>query len=137
MNSKKVNTKKLYKNILIYDISYKTLIGTKPLCILFDKVDRSIRDYDGTKYLVLFGLEKYNAIYGRIRYLVGLKRGITHVFSCKYAKIKVDSDNDLPLEEILTLHNVIILLYYYNTFLEKCSYQVAKIQLQQIFLIVQ
>ena len=136
MNSKKVNTRKLYKNILIYDIFYKTLIGTKPLCILFDKVDRSIRDYDGTKYLVLFDLEKYNAIYGRIRHLVGLKRGITHVFSYKYAKIKVDSDNDLPLEEILTLHNVIILLYYYNTFLEKCSYQVAKIQLQQIFLIV-
>ena len=30
---------KLYGNILIYDISYKTLIGAKPLSIRFDKVD--------------------------------------------------------------------------------------------------
>ena len=34
---------------------------------MFDKVDGFIRDYDGTKYLVLFGLEKYNAIHDSIR----------------------------------------------------------------------
>ena len=28
-----------YKNILVYDISYKTLVGAKPLEIIFDKVD--------------------------------------------------------------------------------------------------
>ena len=28
-----------YENILVYDISYKTLIGAKPLQIIFDKVD--------------------------------------------------------------------------------------------------
>ena len=28
---------KSYENILGYDISYKTLIGAKPLCIRFDK----------------------------------------------------------------------------------------------------
>ena len=33
---------------------------------MFNKVDRFIRDYDGTKYLVSFSLEKYNAIYDRI-----------------------------------------------------------------------
>ena len=27
---------------------------------MFDKVDGCIRDDDGSKYLVLFGLEKYN-----------------------------------------------------------------------------
>ena len=47
------------------------------------------------EYLVLFGLEKY-AIYDRIRYLIELKSGITYVFSCNYAKTKIDSD-DLPL----------------------------------------
>ena len=31
--------KKSYKNILVYDISYKTLIGAKPLCIKFDKIN--------------------------------------------------------------------------------------------------
>ena len=33
---------KSQKNILIYDISYKTLIGSKPLRIRFNKIDRFI-----------------------------------------------------------------------------------------------
>ena len=33
-----------YENILTYDVSYKTLIGAKPLCIMFYKVDGFIRD---------------------------------------------------------------------------------------------
>ena len=51
-----------YKNILDYNISYKILIGAKPFHIRFDKVDEFTRVYDGTRYLVLFGGEKYNFI---------------------------------------------------------------------------
>ena len=40
----------------------KTLIGAKPLCIRFDKINGFISVYDGTKYLVLFGVEKYDLI---------------------------------------------------------------------------
>ena len=40
--------KKSYENILVYDISYKTLIGPKPLRIRFDQVDGLIRVTDGT-----------------------------------------------------------------------------------------
>ena len=58
---------KSHKNILIYDISYKTLIGQKKR---FGKIDGFIRIYDGSRYLVLFGPEQYDAIYNRIRYLV-------------------------------------------------------------------
>ena len=54
---------KLHGNILIYDISYKTLIGAKLLRIRFDKINRYIRIYDGTRYLTLFGSENYDAIY--------------------------------------------------------------------------
>ena len=50
---------KPYKNILIRDASYRTLISAKPSRIIFDKVDEFIKDYDGTKYLVLFGFEKW------------------------------------------------------------------------------
>ena len=31
---------KFHENILSYSISYKTLIGPKPLCIRLDKIDR-------------------------------------------------------------------------------------------------
>ena len=71
------------------------LICPKPLCIMFDKVDGFVVDYDGTKYLVLFGLETYDAIYDRIKYL----NNITFGFSYDYAKIKIHSDDDLPLEK--------------------------------------
>ena len=73
--------KKSYKNILIYDVSYKSLIGAKSLRIMFAKVDGLIRDYDGTKYLILFGLEKYDRNYDRIIYFLRLKSGITYVYS--------------------------------------------------------
>ena len=45
------------KNILMYDISYKTLIGLNPLHIRFDKINGFIKIYDGTRYLTLFGSE--------------------------------------------------------------------------------
>ena len=43
------------KNILVYSISCKTLIDSKPLRFRFDKIDGTIRIYDRTRYLTLFG----------------------------------------------------------------------------------
>ena len=55
--------KKSYEKILINNnSSKKILIGAKPLSIRFDKVDGFIRVYDGTRYLVLFGPQKYDTI---------------------------------------------------------------------------
>ena len=103
-------------------------MGAKPFRIRFDKVDGFIRVYDGTRYSVLFGDEKYDFISTRIRYLIGVKSGIAYVISHNSAKIRVDSYDSLPLEKSLTFHNVIILIksvfnkdtnrYYYNMFLE-------------------
>ena len=71
-----------------------------------------------------------------ISYLVSQKSGITFVFCHKYAKIKIESYDSLPLEKTLTLHNVIILIksvfnkdrnhHYSNIFLEKCLCQLDK-----------
>ena len=59
------------------------------------------------------------------------------LFSQKYARIKIDSCDSMPLKKTLTSHNVIILMsvfdknqnhyyYYQNVFLGKCSHQLAK-----------
>ena len=127
---------KSYKNVLIYNILYKTLIGAKPLRIRFDKVNGFIRIYDGTRHSVLFGSERIDAIYGMIRYLIGQKSSITYVIFYNYARIKIYSFDSLPLEKTLTLYNVIILTksvfnknqndYYYNISLEKFLYKLAK-----------
>ena len=110
---------------------YKLLIDSKPLRIRFDKTDGFIRAYDETRYLVLFGSEKYRSIYNRIRYLKSVKSGIINIISHNYAKIKVDSYDSLPLGKTMTFHDFIILIksvfnkdknnYYYNIFLEKGS----------------
>ena len=123
------------KIILIYAISYKTLIEAKPLRIRFDKINGFIRIYDGTRYQVLFRSEKYDVIYSRIRYLVSLEGSITNVFSQYYAKIKVDYYDSLPVEKKLIFHVIILIKsvlnkdknhYYYNIFFKKCSHQLAK-----------
>ena len=62
-----------------------------------------------------------------MRYRVGVKSGITYVISHNYGKIKVDSDNFLPLLKTMAFHDIIILTKsafnkdknncYYNIFL--------------------
>ena len=110
----------------MYDISYKTLIGSKSLHIRFDRKDGFIRIYDWTRSLTLIHSEKHYAIYDRTRYLTSLLRSITYIFSDYFAKIKVDFYDSLSIEKILTLPNVIISIksvlnkeknhYYYNFF---------------------
>ena len=39
-----------------------------------------------------------------------VKSGITCVFSHNYPRVKVNSNDSLPLENTLTFHNVIILV---------------------------
>ena len=94
--------------------------------IRFYSIDEFIRIYDGTRYLALFGSEKYDVIYDRISYLISYKSDITYIFSYYFAKIKVDSYDPSPREKILTLHNVIMHIesvlnkdknhYYYKIF---------------------
>ena len=57
----------------------KLLIGTKSFRTRFDKKDGVFSVSNGTKYLVLFGPEKYDAIRNRSRYLTSQRSGITYV----------------------------------------------------------
>ena len=118
---------------MIDDISYKTLMGTKPVHIRFDKIDGFIKVYDGTSYLVLFSSERYNPIYKIIRYLDSEESSITYSISHNFAGIRIDSYNYLPIEKTLTFHNIVILIksvankkknnYDYDIFLEKVLYE--------------
>ena len=111
---------------MVYDILYKTLIDSKPLWIRFSKLDGFIRIYDWTRYLTLFGSEKYDAIYDRIRYLIRLKSSHTYIFYHYFAKMTVNFYGSLPIEKQLTFDNVVTHIksvlnkdknhYYYKTF---------------------
>ena len=75
------------------------MIGAKPLRIRFDTIYRFVRVYNKTKNLDLFRGEKYDFIYNRMKYYIGLKSGIRLVISHNYIKIKVDSFHSLLLEK--------------------------------------
>ena len=54
-----------------------------------------------------------------------LKRNISDVYSHKYTKIKMNSDDDLPLEKPLNMHNVVILIkFVFNKNYNRNYYQV-------------
>ena len=57
---------KSYENILVYDISYRTLIDAKPLCIRFDKVDGFIRVMIGITILY------YSTLKNMMPFTIGL-----------------------------------------------------------------
>ena len=104
---------KSYEDILVFKISYKSLIAAEPSCIRFDKTDRFIRVYEGTRYLVLFGSEKYS-IYSRFRYLKSVNSGITYEIFHNYAKIIVDSSDSLPLEKTIAFHVITFVKSVWN-----------------------
>ena len=117
---------KLYENILVYGISYKTSTDPKPLRIRFDKIDGFIVVLDSKiKHLILFDYALFNKIVKNC--------GITNSINHNFGKIRIDPYNSLPIKKILTFHNVIILIksvvnknrnkYYYNIFQEKGSYK--------------
>ena len=58
---------KKYENILNYDISYKTFMGSKRLRIRLDEIQGFIKICDGIRYLVLFGHVWYDKICDRIK----------------------------------------------------------------------
>ena len=97
---------RFYENILIYDIPYKTLMGVKTLHICFEKIYGFIKIYDGITYLVLFASERYNAIYDRINYLIIEKSDIAYSINYNFARIRIGSDNSLPIEKTFTFHHV-------------------------------
>ena len=105
---------KSYENILYYDVVYQTPYGANPLYIIFDKVYGYIRKYDKTRYLALFCFnEKYEIIFDRINYLIIFKSDISDVNFHKYREIKINGDDNLPSENTLATHNVVILLKFF------------------------
>ena len=72
----------------------------------------------------------------RLNILLSGKSSITVSFTLTFPRIRIDSYNSLPIEKILTFHNVIIYIksvvnknknyYYYNIFLEKGLYKDAQ-----------
>ena len=78
----------------------------KSFRIRFDNVKVFIRVYNGTRYLILYGPGKKDAIYKKNNYLISQKKGVKCAFYFNCARIKIALCDSLPIERILTLFNV-------------------------------
>ena len=106
---------------------------TRPFRIWFDKIHGFIKIYDVARYLVILGPSWFDEICNSIKYVINEEKGITDSVNYNLAIIRLDSYSSLPIEKILTFHNVIILIksvvnknkseHYYSMFLEKGSFK--------------
>lgn len=101
----------LYKDLSISYVKHKIPYSTKDLCIIFRKINACITNYDGSKCLTLLPtnekekviLKKYNKMLNKIKYLIKEKEMTQMIMTINTKKLKITSDDDLPLEKILEM----------------------------------
>ena len=76
---------------------------------------------------------KFDKICDIIKYLISENNGIIDSINHNFGKIRIDSCNSLTIENVVTFHNVVILIksvvnknknnYFFDIFLEKGLYK--------------
>ena len=140
--------KKSYKNIDIYYIGYITLKDSdyvkinslNSLYLIISEVNGYIKEKNGSKYSVFNSanennevLKKYNELWDRIKNEIEtINIGKTSEYDKDFIKIKFYSDENLPLNKTLKLHNVTIVIgsvfkelgkFYPQVYLDECLYK--------------
>ena len=136
--------KKSDKNIGIYYIGYITMKdidhikinSVNPLYLIIGEVDGYIEENNGNKYLTFASTDKnkkYTKLWDEIKYhFQTIHAGKSGEYEKDYMKIKFNSNDDLPLNKILKLHNLTIIVrsvfeedgkYYPKVFLDECLYE--------------
>ena len=134
--------KKLYKDIDIYYIGYITVknIGdcenihsVNPLYLIIYSATWYFKETYGEKYLILDSTEKYEEVFSEIKKEIETINGGKELFYEKnYARIGVNTDNDVPLNKPLKFPTLTIIIrcifqegekLYPQIYLDECLYQ--------------
>ena len=119
--------KKSYKNIDIYYIGYITIkkiddyesiYSVNPLYLRIDHASGYIEEKNGNKYLIFDSvdenkevLKKYADVWDGIKNKIKAINGDKeNDYGKDYMKIKFNSDDDLPLNKLLTFHLMAIII---------------------------
>ena len=115
--------KKSYKNIDIYHIGYITMKDSdyvkinsvNPLYLIIGEVDEYYEEINGNKYLTLVSTNKNKEVLTKYTEpWDGIKNSIERInnksgeYGKDFIKIKFNSDDSLPLNKTLKLHNMTI-----------------------------
>ena len=118
--------RKSYKNIGIYNIGYITIkkiddceniYSVNPLYLLINHGNGYIEEKGVNKYLIFDStdenkelLKKYNDVWSGIKDKIKEVSSREYDYEKDYMKIKLNSDDDLPLNKPLKFHNMAIII---------------------------
>ena len=134
--------KKQYKDIDIYYIGYITVkkIGdceninsVNPLYLMIHSATGYFKEKYGEKYLILDSTEKYDEVFSGIKKEIETINGGKELFYEKnYARIGVNTDDDVPLNKLLKFPTLTIIIrrisqngkkLYPQIYLDECLYE--------------
>ena len=134
--------KKQYKDIDIYYIGYitikkigdcKNIHSVNPLYLIIYSATRYFKKKNGEKYLILDSTEKYEEVFSGIKKEIEMiNRGKELIFEKDYTEIRVNTDDDVPLNKQLKFPTLTIIIrcvfqegekLYPQIYLDECLYQ--------------
>ena len=99
------------------DFDYVKINSVNPLYLIIHKVDGNIKEKNGNRYLTVISkdknkevLIKYTELWNRIKNLIKKINYKPGDYDEKYMKIEFTSDDNLPLNKILKLHNMTLFI---------------------------
>ena len=108
--------------ITVKDSDYVKINSVNPLYLIINEVDRYIEEISRNKYLTLVStnknkevLTKYRELQDEIKNPIEKMNNKSGKYGKDFMKIKFDSDNSLPLNKTLKLHNM--------TIIDECLYE--------------
>ena len=141
MNLLKID-KKPYKDVDIYYIGYITIKkfsdcenihSVNPLYLMIHSAIEYFKEKNGEKYLILDSTEKYEKVFsGIISEIKTLNGGKELFYEKNYARIGVNTDDDLPLNKPLKFPTLTIIIrcvfqngkkLYPQVYLDECLYE--------------
>ena len=121
------------------DSEYVNINSINTLYLIFNEVDEYVEKINGSKYLTLVStdkikelLTKYTELWDWIKNSIEKINNKSSEYGKDFMKMKFDSDDSLPLNKTLKLHNMTLIVrsafeedgkYYPQDFLDECLYE--------------
>ena len=134
--------KKSHKNVDVYYIGYITIKkfsdcenvhSVNPLYLIIHSVTGHFKEKNDEKYLIIDSIEKYEEVFSGIRSEIKTLNGGKELFYEKnYARIGVNTDDDLPLKKPLKFPTLTIIItcviqkdekLYPQIYLDECLHE--------------
>ena len=127
--------KKSFKGIDIYYINYiqENLNSSNPLRIKINSATGYFKEKNDEKYLILDSTKEYESVWSEIKSEIRRINGGEKVFYEKtYCKININTEDDLPLNELLKFLTLIVNInlvlgvdnkLYPQIYLDECFYE--------------